>query len=176
MAIERLHTDHERAVADFIAEFAAANEERIPACFRPADGSFADTVEQFAKHERGEGLPDGWVPSSSRFLFDGERILGVLNLRHWLTDSLLQFGGHVGYSVRPSERRKGYGTQLLKHAMTMAREREIERILITCASDNLASAGVIRACGGVFDNRIFFEPVGHEVDRFWIDLHSDPNS
>ena len=170
MKIVRLDQSHEDALASFVDEFAAAGEELIPAFLPNPNWSFAETVVGFDKQSRGESLPDGWVPGTTRFLIHKDRILGLFNLRHRLTENLRQFGGHVGYSVRPSERRKGYGTALLDAAKDLAQELALERLLVTCDPDNVASVGVIDRCGGVFEDRITYEPVGHDVCRYWISL------
>jgi len=168
MKIVPLSQDHESALADFVAEFATVGEERIPALLPNPNWSFAETVVEFDKQSRGEGLPEDWVPGTTRFLVYEQRILGLFNLRHWLTEGLLLFGGHIGYSVRPSERGKGHGTRLLEAAIEMARELNIERVLVTCDPKNAASARVIAKCGGVLADQFFHEPVGHEVSRYWI--------
>jgi predicted acetyltransferase len=170
METVELGLEHEHELARFVAEFSAANENRIPAFLPDASWSFRETVDGFAKQSRGEDLPEGWVPGTTRFLVHEGRMLGLFNLRHWLTDALLQFGGHVGYSVRPSERRKGYGTRLLEAGMEMARNRNIDRILVTCDPTNIGSAKVIMKCGGVLEDQFYHEPVGHEVSRYWISL------
>ncbi len=165
-----LSGDHEKALAEFVAEFAAAGEDRIPAFLPDPTWSFPETVEGFAKQSRGEGLPEGWVPGTTRFLVHDGRILGLFNLRHWLTEGLLQFGGHVGYSVRPSERGNGYGTQLLEAGKKLGCEMGIDRLLVTCDPNNVASARVIEKCGGVLEDQSYHEPVGHHVSRYWIPL------
>jgi len=170
MEIIELQIQHEKALMDFISEFTKAGEVEIPAFLPDPDWSFAETVEGLAKQSRGEGLPKGWVPCTTRFLVHEGRILGLFNLRHRLTDNLQQFGGHVGYSVRPSERRKRYGTSLLEAAKDLARELRIERLLITCEPANTASIGVSVKCGGVLEDRTYYEPVGHDVCRYWISL------
>jgi len=168
MEIIVLGLDHGRALASFVAEFAASGEDRIPAFLPDPDWSFEETVEGFAKQSRGEGLPEGWVPGTTRFLVHEGRVLGVFNLRHRLTDFLHRFGGHVGYSVRPSERRQGYGIVLLEAAKSLAQDMKIERLLVTCDPKNVASVGVIKKCGGVLEDQFYYEPVGHEVCRYWI--------
>ena len=170
MIFVALQAEHGAALADFVAEFAAAGEERIPAFLPSLDWSFEEMVKGFAKQSHGEGLPEGWVPCTTRFLVHEARILGLFNLRHLLNENLLRFGGHIGYSVRPSEQRKGYGTLVLKEALRIARGLKIESALLTTDPDNTASAGVITKCEGVFEDRTYYEPVGHEVSRYWINL------
>ena len=170
MEIVGLQIQHEEALAEFVSEFAAAGEERIPAFLPDSEWTFAEIVAGFDKQSRGEGLHSGWVPGTTRFLIHEGRILGLLNLRHQLTAQLLRFGGHVGYSVRPSVRRKGYGTLLLTNAMELAREKDIDRLLVTCEPANIASIGVIEKCGGKFEDKYYHESLDHEVLRYWIPL------
>ncbi|MCK5827830.1 GNAT family N-acetyltransferase [Candidatus Bipolaricaulota bacterium] len=170
MEVVALGHKHERELAAFVAEFAASGEERIPAFLPDAEWSFAETVVGFAKQSRGEGLPEGWVPGTTRFLVHDGRILGVFNLRHRLTEFLCQFGGHIGYSVRPSERRKGHGTRLLRAAIEIAQGMDIERVLLTCYPENVASVGAIKKCGGVFEDQFYYGPAEHDVCRYWIPI------
>ena len=171
MELVQLGLEHEAALRDFLADFAAASEARIPAYFGDPGKSHAELVETFARQSRGEGLEEGWVPGTTLFLIDEGRILGVANLRHRLTENLLHFGGHVGYSVRPSERNKGHATRLLEKVKQYARANlEVDRLLLTCDPANVASARVIEKCGGVFEDESFYEPAGHLVRRYWISL------
>jgi predicted acetyltransferase len=171
MEIVPLGLEHEAALRDFLADFAASGEARIPAFFGAPGQSHAEIVETFARQSRGEGLEEGWVPGTTLFLVDEGRILGVANLRHRLTENLRRFGGHVGYSVRPSERNEGHATRLLEGVKAYARANlVIDRLLVTCDPANAASARVIGKCGGVFEDESFYEPAGHLVRRYWIAL------
>ena len=169
MELTALKPEHEAMLRDFLDDFAAAGEEAIPAYFADPAWSHAEIVEAFARQSRGEGLPEGWVPGTTLFLVDDGRILGVANVRHRLTDHLRQFGGHVGYSVRPSERRKGYATELLVRVKTYAHANlGIGRLLVTCESENVASARVIEKCGGVLEDERHDKPAKRKVRRYWI--------
>lgn len=169
MEIVQLGLEHEAALRDFLADFAAAGESEIPAYFADPEWSHAEVVETFARQSRGEGLEEGWVPGTTLFLVHEERILGVANLRHRLTDHLLRFGGHVGFSVRPSERCRGHATRLLEGVKEYARDGlEIDRMLVTCDPENAASERVIGKCGGVFEDETFYEPAERSVRRYWI--------
>lgn len=170
MEIVALNAEHERPLEAFRQEFAEAGEDHIPGFLPNPEWAFRETVAGFAAWACGESLPPGWVPGTTLFLVDGGRILGVINLRHWLAGTLRQFGGHVGYSVRPSERGKGYATRMLEHVKTRAATLGIDRLLITCEPENVASACVAEKCGGVFEDEIFFEPIERSVRRYWIDL------
>ncbi len=96
------------------------------------------------------------------------RIVGMIDLRHRLNDFLAEYGGHIGYSVRPDERRKGYAKAMLALALKEARGRGIRRVLITCDDDNVGSARTIEANGGKFERLACLE--GETLRHYWIEL------
>ena len=96
------------------------------------------------------------------------RIVGMIDLRHTLNDFLAEVGGHIGYSVRPDERRKGYAKQMLALVLKEARKRGIDRVLITCDDDNVGSARTIEANGGMFERLAHID--GEVLRRYWIEL------
>ena len=159
----------ESAFLAFLREFVDAEEE-IGEPSRSAEGGFAEFLAQLRDWARGLNLPEGYVPSSTYWLVSDEgEILGQINIRHRLTPALEDFGGHIGYHVRPGERRKGYGTKMLTLALDEARRLGLTRVLITCDPDNLASARVIEKNGGVLASR----SVAHNdrlTSRYWIEL------
>jgi len=170
MEVVPLQPKHEEALTDFLIDFEAAGETEIPAYFADPTWPHHEIVERFAAWERGEALTPGWVPSTTRFLVAEDRILGVFNLRHALNDHLCRTGGHVGYAVRPSARRRGCGTYLLEAAKREARARGIDRLLLTCGVSNVASRGVIETCGGRLWDEVSNGEDGAATLRFWIDL------
>lgn len=97
------------------------------------------------------------------------KIVGTIAVRHRLNDSLLKSGGHIGYGIRPSERRKGYGTKMLTLALEKCRELGIEKALVTCDKVNTASAKTAIRNGGVLENEIT-EENGNVIQRYWITL------
>lgn len=134
-------------------------------------------IERAENERKGEGLPEGWVPATTLWLVDGERFIGRVNIRHALSPHLLQFGGHIGYMIRPAERGKGYGRLQLALALDYCREElkgvlDRDKVLVTCDDDNIRSARVIEANGGVLENKVEnFEGGRHILTRrYWIAL------
>ncbi|SET18217.1 Acetyltransferase (GNAT) domain-containing protein [Oceanobacillus limi] len=95
-------------------------------------------------------------------------MLGVVNIRHRLTEFLLQAGGHIGYGIRPSERRKGYATRLLSLSREKAKEIGLTKLLLVCDEANEGSIKTIQNNGGVADSD-FIKEDGAVIKRFWIE-------
>ena len=127
-----------------------------------------DYYLEHLENRKGKG---GWVPDSVFFLLDEDkkRLLGAANIRHELNDSLLITGGHIGDGIRPSERCKGYGTELVRLALAECKKLGIHRVLMTCDKDNIASAKTILRNGGVLENEVVNEE-GEIEQRYWIEL------
>jgi predicted acetyltransferase len=98
-----------------------------------------------------------------------QRIVGVVNIRHGLTEKLMNNGGHIGYGIRPSARQKGYATRLLALSLEKLKELGVHRALVVCDERNIASERTILKNGGVPDVN-YVEEDGNVVKRFWIDL------
>ena len=96
------------------------------------------------------------------------KIIGSIQLRHSLTTELEKHGGHIGYGIRPSERKKGYGSQQLSLALEIAKEMDISRVMIICDKDNIASGRTAMSCGGILTEENFYE--GKEQQIYWINL------
>ncbi|MEU5129616.1 GNAT family N-acetyltransferase [Streptomyces mobaraensis] len=106
--------------------------------------------------------PEGHVPSTTLWYVDGDTYLGRIAVRHRATPRLLEWGGHIGYDVRPSARRRGYATAMLRAVLPVAAGLGLDPVLVTCDPDNTGSRKVIEACGGAFED----ERSGKL--RFWI--------
>lgn len=160
----------ESAYLDFLAEFDDPDEHPYLGRRDEAAGDFAGFVRKQRDMSAGRDLPEGWVPATTYWLVaDGRVILGSINLRHRLTPALEDYGGHVGYIVRPSARGRGYGTRMLTMALQKAREMGLAGVLITCDPKNVASARMIQKNGG----RLLSESPaasGRMTSRYWIDL------
>ncbi|MBP2022898.1 putative acetyltransferase [Clostridium punense] len=112
------------------------------------------------------------VPANTYFLIRNQdsKIIGMITIRHKLNESLLSRGGHIGYSIRPTERKKGYGTLMLKLTLEKCRELNLTRVLITCDKLNIASAKVIQNNNGILENEVFNQVFSETTQRYWIDL------
>lgn len=111
------------------------------------------------------------VPSNTYLAIrqSDNRLVGIIDLRHHINHPILgTWGGHCGYSVRPSERGKGYAKEMLRLNVKNAKKRGIEKMLVTCDSDNTASEKTILANSGVFENTINVD--GTEMKRYWINV------
>lgn len=148
---------------------------------RDFDG-FVAALLKLADRER---LPKGWFPDRVHWLVDGEEYIGQSSIRPELgTMYLITYGGHIGYSVRPSKRRQGYGKRILALTLDQARRNGLERVLVTCDEDNIASRKVIEANGGRFERCMKMDPDIIRAEgrdparplskrRYWIQLNSD---
>ncbi|TCI28271.1 GNAT family N-acetyltransferase [Exiguobacterium sp. SL-10] len=160
--------DQEAKVIDFLKEWWERGETIVPNAVDRDASDFSSYVKQIRDKEvRVNNV--SWVPSTTYWLTDGEELLGAANIRHELNDNLINFGGHIGYGIKPSARGRGLATKQLELALEKAKELGIERALITCDRTNVASRQVILNNGGVPDTP-FMEGSGKVVERFWIEL------
>ena len=128
-----------------------------------------DSVRQYSCEET---VPAGKVPASQYILIreEDDRMVGVIQIRHYLNDYLEKYGGHIGYSVAPSERRKGYAKRMLAMGLDICRQMGMDRVLITCYSDNVGSRRTILANGGRYDSTVHEPESDRDLERYWIDL------
>jgi len=136
-----------------------------------AQADFTAYVEKTQNMARGIDLPDGNVPMTSYWLtLQGKMIIGESRLRHTLNPELEIEGGHIGYAIRPTMRQLGYGTTILALTLEKASEQGLKRVLVTCDTDNIASARIIEKNGGVLENYKISLDSGKQISRYWIDL------
>ena len=127
-------------------------------------------LEELKKRSCEDTVPKGLVPSST-YLAVREKdnyIVGMIDIRHYLNKYLTQVGGNIGYSVRKTERNKGYAKQMLKLALEKCKELKIKKVLITCDEDNIASEKVILSANAKLEDIRNVD--GENKKRFWIDL------
>ena len=132
--------------------------------------SIEDWLEELKKRSSEDTVPEGLIPSST-YLGVREKdnyIVGMIDIRHYLNEHLTQVGGNIGYSVRKTERNKGYAKQMLKLALEKCRDLKMKKVLITCDEDNIASEKVILSANAKFEDIRNVD--GENKKRFWIDL------
>jgi predicted acetyltransferase len=128
---------------------------------------WAPYVDALERQRLGLDLSPDRVPAT--FLVadvDGEMV-GRASIRHELNDFLAREGGHIGYCVLPEHRGRGYATEILRQSLDVARSEGVDRALLFCDDDNVASAAVIERCGGTLDARLHAED-GTLIRRYWI--------
>ena len=129
---------------------------------------YEEWLESNQNQEMGIDLPEGWVPAIQLVAFSEKgQAVGFLNLRLRLSNFLLEEGGHIGYSIRLSERGKGYAKETLRQGLQIAKEKNIKQALVTCSVKNPASRAVILANGGLL------EDVRDGVERYWIEAANE---
>lgn len=132
--------------------------------------SFEDFVQQLLDNEVGKSLPDGWVAATMFWLLDNNEIIGRVHIRHTLSDYLLKHGGHIGYYIRPSKRKMGYGKKILELSLAEAKKLGLMKVLVTCDDDNIGSKKIIEANGGVLENKVDNENDKPQTCRYWIEI------
>lgn len=163
--------EYKNQVLDFLQEFFDNNE------FEIAGDAGLDNIKDFdvwlekIRADLTKGIKEKDKVSATLFLAirkEDEKIVGIIQIRHTLNEYLLNFGGHIGDSVRPSERKKGYATEMIRLSLEECRKMNIERVLMTCDKENIASRKSIQNNGGVIENEVLKE--GKIVQRLWIEL------
>jgi len=158
----------EKEYVEYITEWEATEEKIVPNAAKRDSMSFKELVTKWKEYESERMYEKGLVPSSIYFLMDEDKkIYGAIDIRHELNDYLLQYGGHIGYGIRPSQRRKGYASQMLTLALPIVKELGISKALITCDKNNTGSAKTIMNNGGILENEVIN---GDEItQRYWIE-------
>ena len=153
-----------------VSEFAAAGEKLVPFVLALENSDFDVFLSRLDDCSRGIGLPDGFVAHSTYWLVrDQAEVVGVSNIRHSLTESLRREGGNIGYGIRPTARRQGLGTTILRNSLARAFEMGLFRVLVTCAKANVGSAKSILHNGGILDSEEYLADRGEVVQRYWIE-------
>ena len=152
-------------ISDYKEEF-LLNNEIIQGAANMTALSISEWVQFTENTKYKESVTPGFVTAHTFFALDNDKIVGVINGRHELNDYLLNFGGHIGYSVRKSERRKGYGKKMLFYTSKFLFSLGLDKILITCDKNNIASRRTIESCGGILENEVIEET--RTTLRYWI--------
>jgi predicted acetyltransferase len=161
---------YKKQYLEMMNEWTSINEKIVPYSIRRLDYKrFDEYIEGFDEEEK--GILYGGVPATTLWAYDDERdkMIGAVNIRHWLNEELLKNGGNIGDGVRPSERRKGYATKMIALALEECRKMGIDRVLMVCYKHNIGSQKSIQNNGGVLENEII-NTDGYIDQRYWIEI------
>jgi predicted acetyltransferase len=141
----------------------------------PADlaARFEAILQDIAAARDPATAPPGVLPYQDFWLMEDAVWIGLLTFRPQIDDQLMRSGGHIGYVIRPSRRRHGYGTALLRLGLEQARAYGLSRVLLTCGDTNLGSRKVIEANGGRLEDIVIVDADKPPVRRYWISLAPD---
>lgn len=136
-------------------------------------GGTPKTIQEYVKNiqnleEAKVTIANEWVKASTFWLIDNGEFIGHTNIRHEIPGKLAERGGHIGYAIRPSKQKQGYGKKILELALIEAKKLGLKKILLTCDDKNIASQKTIEANGGVLENIIELD--GEMIRRYWIEI------
>ncbi|WP_025028447.1 GNAT family N-acetyltransferase [Caldalkalibacillus mannanilyticus] len=154
---------------NMIQEWEKTGERMVPFTLRYDCSDFTLFLQEMNHLKVGENVNERTGNSSTFWLVhSNKKVVGAVNIRHKLNDSLREIGGHIGYGIRPSERNKGFATLQLALALIKAREMGLDRVLVTCDKENIASAKTIVNNGGRLDSEGLVD--GMLIQRYWIEM------
>ena len=157
-----------KALGDYRDEFLVRGETPYGSAGLKTAQSISDWLAERGRNADAATADAGVLPSGTYLAIEEGRFVGMLTIRLELDEYLLTYSGHIGYSVRPGERGRGYAARMLELALDICRARGMERVLMTCDEDNPASERVIQRCGGVKENEVLDGST--IVRRYWIEL------
>ncbi len=167
LKLVKLEEQYKQHLFDMLDEWNAAGEKIIPSAIRKND--YHD-FKYYLENLETKTATDMQVPDSTYFCLDTEQsmFVGAVNIRHYLNESLLLNGGHIGDGVRPSQRRKGIATKMIALALEECKNLGIEKVLMVCDKENIGSAKSIMNNGGVLENEVVVDGVTEQ--RYWIEV------
>jgi predicted acetyltransferase len=158
-------------VEELLNELGAGDNRFSGTSFGRGECDLQTFLQQCHDTENGLNIPANKVPQSTYWLVNGGgSAIGIVRVRHRLNEHLLQYGGHIGYYVRPAERGKGYGKLALRLGLEQLRRRGIDRGLLTVNPANFHSIRVVLSNGGVMEGQGADPVTGEVVNRYWIAL------
>lgn len=166
--------EYEGQAIEYKKEHFENGEKVISACSRwDRIEKYDDWLEKLKEYSSYETIKDDWAVHTNFFGIREEdnKLVGMIDIRHDLVNDLLKnYVGHIGYSVRPSERRKGYATQMLSQALEFCKnELKLERVMISCNKENEGSKRTIINAGGKLE-RIYITKKGETAEVYWIEI------
>lgn len=162
--------EYKEQIINYKKEFIDNNESMDGTSGLRDAKSFEEWLAAILDNLNEETVRDGLVPATTYIAIstEDERLIGMIDIRHRLNDYLLKYGGHIGYSVRKSERGNGYATEMLRLALKECKRLGLTKVLVTCDKDNVASSKTIIKNGGILENEV--EEENGVTQRYWITL------
>ena len=169
MKLLRPSTEYKQQILEYKNEFMQNGDDLAGTSYLQKYDIYEDWMKFVFDNEK-ESTKHTEVTASELLAIREEdnKLVGMINIRHTLNGYLYNFGGHIGYSVRKVERRKGYAKEMLKIALEECTKLEINKVLLTCDDDNIASIKTIKACGGILENKVLNDKT--LIQRYWIEL------
>ena len=166
--------NYKNQISEYRQEFINVNSsmDGCGSLFRMEDPE--EWLQQVKSLANIETVPSNFV-QSTQFIYIREtdnKLVGMIQVRHYFNDFLEKYGGHIGYSVRPSERKKGYASLMLKECLQYCKLIGLNRVLLTCEENNTGSKKTILKNGGIYEKTVFCERDSVNLERYWIELQN----
>ena len=177
LTLIQLSPDWRLALLDMAKDYQAAGEDRCQSVLQMNDEAFYAYLRSLEDESKENYLPADIAPQTTFWLTrDDDALLGYVSIRHKLTPALEEEGGNIGYSIRPSERGKGYGKQLLTLALKKAADLGLESVLVTCEEDNQPSISAIEGNGGELIDTLTSKKSGNILRHYRIPTPTQSDS
>lgn len=165
--LEKISYKHKEEIYRIKEEYDKINDDYNGAFFIKNIENYENEVDNLENYSNGIITDPNFVAFTSYVAIDKQnKIVGLGTVRHELNDYLKEFGGHIGYSVVPNERKKGFGDKILKLLLEEAKEKNFNKVLLTCGENNIGSRKIIEKNGGILENKV--KENGETICRFWI--------
>lgn len=159
--------EHETQINEYIDEHIINDESDLHGGALIEKMPYADWLKQLKNNSDENTVNPEWVVSSTFLAIMNGNIVGMIDIRHTLNQFLSDYGGHIGYGVRPSERNKGYATEMLMMGLDYCNKLGLGKVMLACYKENEASSKTILKCGGILEKEFVYSN-GKTVQVYWI--------
>ncbi len=163
--------DYEDNFKELVSEYKKVGEKRYFEKYKKALEDFPQFISELEKQSKGLHDEDVGAKTTTYWLTDEDEILGVIRIRHVLNSQYFRtYVGHIGCDISPKHRNKGYGDKILNEGLHKAKEIGLNKILITCVSNNIGSIKVIEKNGGIFESEVYNKKIDKIMRRYWVEI------